>query len=344
MAWCILSKTMKHSIQIALVAIILCGIRLSAEQATSPRVPTDKGGTKSHSAPPQVKADNADPSQHAARSGAPPVINQLESHEKKADTEQLKEDIELQRKLVRATDWLVGVGVLQAVILVVQAVAFFWTLRTIKRQADLMEEAGEDTPGCAQQAIMQTELTQAQLELSHRPWVSADIAIASNLIFDQRGALLMFNVTMSNLGSSVAKHVSLWTEFVVSGVHDLNQAHERLCNIMKQPVNEKSDYGSLLFPGQVVVEPRPVIANQQDIDQALKSGHFKDVGAVGLHLIGCVDYQSSFDPKKHHQTKFVLLVGRIDRQRGTVMGTFEPQNKSYDGIVVTPTMHGASAD
>lgn len=206
------------------------------------------------------------------------------------------------------------------------------------------EEQHEETAAQLRVAQIQTDLTQAQLELSHRPWVSADIAITSSLIFDQRGAVLMLNVTMRNLGSSVAKHVSLWTEFVVSGVHDLNQAHERLCNIMKQPVNEKSDYGSLLFPGQVVIEPRPVIANQQDIDQAVKSGPFKDVEAIGLHLIGCVDYQSSFDPKKHHQTKFVLLVGRIDHERGNIIGTFDPLKKSYDKIVVTPTMHGASAD
>jgi len=254
------------------------------------------------------------------------------------------EDAELQRKLVRFTFWLVIVGGLQVLALIVQAFVFWRTLRAINGQLELMRSAGQDTHDLAQQAVRQTDLTESQLELTHRPWVSVEVAVVSNLIFDERGAVLMLNATMRNLGSSVAKHVSLWTQFVVGGVHDLNQAHESLCNIMKQPVNEKSDYGSLVFPGQVVTEPRPIIASQEDIGQALKNGPFKEVNAIGLHLIGCVDYQSSFDPKKHHQTRFVYLVGRIDEQRNVVMGTFHPLNKSYQRIVLTPTMHGASAD
>jgi hypothetical protein len=211
-------------------------------------------------------------------------------------------------------------------------------------QRNLMEAAGRHTQALAEQAVRQTELTQAQLELSHRPWISVDIAPASPLVFDERGAVLMFNVTMKNVGHSVAKHVSLWMEFVVAGVHDLAETSNRLSNIMKQPVNEHSDYGWLLFPNQLAAEPRPAIAQPSAIQRALESGHFKDVGAIGLHLVGCVDYPSSFDPKKRHQTRFVYLVGRIDEARGVVMGTFEPKAKIYHKIVLTPTGHGASAD
>jgi hypothetical protein len=300
---------------IAVFWLILGVTCLSAEQTTKPNL-TNNGITKSHGIPQQGKRDNNAHTSEEPLENRAPRSDQAKAFEKRADTEPSKEDIELQRKLVKATGWLVGVGILQALILVVQALAFFWTLKTIKLQADLMEEAGKDTHDLALQAVRQTNITQAQLELSHRPWVAADVAVASNLIFDGRGAVLMLNITTRNLGASVAKHVSIWTRFVVAGVHDLNQAQEDLCSIMKQPANENSDYGSLLFPGQAVTEPRPVIATQKDVDDALKNGHFKSVNAIGLHLIGCIDYQSTFDPKKHHQTRFVYLVGRIDRQIG----------------------------
>ena len=256
-----------------------------------------------------------------------------------------EEDVELQGKLVTFTLWLVVVGGLQFAALVVQAIVFWRTLKAIRGQLELMKAGGADTQDLAQQAVRQTELIESQLILSHRPWVAADVAIGSNLVFDQRGAVAAFNVTIRNLGHSVARNVSLWTAFVVAGIQDLNQSHEELCGIMKRPENEKSDYGWMLFPGQQVIEPRPVIANLADVEKGLKTGHFKDVAAIGLHLIGCVDYQSSFDIKKHHQTRFIYLLGRIDPQKGgAVMGTFVPQNKSYDKIILTPTMHGTSAD
>lgn len=175
-------------------------------------------------------------------------------------------------------------------------------------------------------------------------WVAVELSPASDLLFDERGAVLMVNAAMRNVGHSVAKHVSLWTEFVLAGHRELNEAHDKLCNIMKDPRNANSDYGSLLFPNQGFAELRPIIAQAEHVREALQTGHFKEVKAIGLHIIGCVDYQSTFDPKKHHQTKFVYLVGRVDTQRGMVMGTFEPAVKRFQQIVLTPTGHGASAD
>lgn len=311
---------------------LVATVGFSAGQ-TKPLSAPERRVTKSIGTKDAQNASTAQQGQNPATNQVPfvqqPNTPELKTAEKQ-DEKQGDESMKIQRKLAIFTGLLVVVGFLQVVALAWQAWVFLRTLG--------------DTHDLAQQAVRQADLTQAQLQLSHRPWVSADVAVASNLIFDERGAVLMLNITMRNFGHSVAKYASLWTEFVVAGVHDLNQSHERLCNIMKQPVNEKSDYGWLLFPDQLVIEPRPLIANLKDIEQALKSGHFKDVGAVGLHLIGCVDYQSSFDPKKRHQTRFVYLVGRIDQQRNTVMGTFDPHNKFYVKIVLTPTMHGASAD
>jgi hypothetical protein len=323
-----------------LIAMFLTFAGRSASQQTV----TKSKGTAAQIKDKQITEKSVAPKQdHPPECIAEPT-SQTKTAPRASPAAEHSADIEIQGKLARFTFWLVVVGGLQFIALIAQAVVFYRTLRAINRQVSEMQEQRGDTHGLAEQATRQTELTRAQLELSHRPWVSVDVGIASNLVFDQRGATLMLNVKMTNVGHSVAKYVSLWTEFVVLGIHNLNEAHEKLCDIMKQPVNQKSDYGWLLFPGQQVVESRGVIASPQDIAKALEAPAFQGMKAIGLHLIGCVDYQSTFDPTKRHQTRFVYLVGRIDQQRGMVMGAFDPSINFHPNIVITPTMHGTSAD
>jgi hypothetical protein len=52
----------------------------------------------------------------------------------------LSEDQELQRQLVKFTEWLVVVGGLQVLALIVQAFVFWFTLNAIRRQVKIMEE------------------------------------------------------------------------------------------------------------------------------------------------------------------------------------------------------------
>jgi hypothetical protein len=113
---------------------------------------------------------------------------------------------------------------------------------------------------------------------------------------------------------------------------------------MKQPQNENSDYGWLLFPSQKAVEHRPVIASLENVHKAMDMKVFQGLNAVGLHLVGCVDYPSPIDPPKRHQTRFVYSVAYVDTAKGRVMGAFEPSVKMYPNITLLPTMHGTSAD
>jgi hypothetical protein len=208
-----------------------------------------------------------------------------------------------------------------------------------------METSAKHTEDLARQAVRQADLTQKELELAHRPWIAVDIAPSSPIIFDERGCVLMLSVTMTNVGHSVAKHVSLWVGFAILGIDDPIKVRDQLCDIMKQPQNENSDYGWLLFPNQRVVEARPVIASPENVKKAVGGKIFQGLNAIGLHLVGCVDYPSALDPKKRHQSRFVYGVGYADISKGgIVMGAFDPAVKVYQNIVLTPTMHGASAD
>lgn len=211
-------------------------------------------------------------------------------------------------------------------------------------QVRLMETSGSHTEGLARQAVRQADLTQEQLELEHRPWIAVDVAPNSPVVFDERGCVLICNFTLTNVGHSVAKHVSLWTNFAILGLDDPIKARDALCDIMKQPQNQNSEYGWLLFPSQHAVESRPIIANPDKVKQALDKKVFQGFNAIGLHLVGCVDYPSPLDSKKRYQTRFVYLIGYIDTERHCVMGSFDPSTKIYPNIALTPTMHGASAD
>ena len=274
------------------------------------------------------------------------------------DKPAVDENPKIQGALALFTGLLVLVGLLQVIAMIWQGCVLRHTLGAIRHQAQEMkrqrilargqlvaiQEAGAHTEGLARQAVRQTELTQKELELTHRPWIAVDIAPISPLVFDQRGCVMHFNVTMKNVGHSVAKNVSLWTDLAISGIHDPMKVRDELCNIMKRPENENSDYGWLLFPNQQAIEQRPAIKSPADVQKAVEMRLFQGLNAIGLHLVGCVDYPSAFDPKRHHQTRFVYLVGYVDPAKGFAMGAFDPAVKAHYNIILTPTGHGASAD
>jgi hypothetical protein len=197
-----------------------------------------------------------------------------------------------------------------------------------------------------QRGVMQGQLDtmKGQMELEHRPWVAVHIEPSSAILFDQRGCVLMCKVTMTNVGHSVAKHVSLWTDFALLGTENPMEVRNKLCDVMRHPQNENSDYGWLLFPGQWAVEQRPIIAVPERVNKALENKTFQGLNAIGLHLVGCIDYPSLTDQKKRHQTRFEYIVSFVDATRGLTIGAFDPSKQTYQPIVLTPTMHGASAD
>ena len=180
-----------------------------------------------------------------------------------------------------------------------------------------------------QRGVMQEQLDtmKGQLELEHRPWVAVNVEPSSPIVFDERGCVLMCKVTMTNVGRSVAKHVSLWTDFALLGTENPIEVRDKLCDIMRQPQNESSDYGWLLFPNQSAVEQRPLIASPERVKKALENKTFQGMNAIGLHLVGCVDYPSLLGQQKRHQTRFVYNVSFIDTTRGASRELLIPPKK-----------------
>jgi len=234
------------------------------------------------------------------------------------------------------------------------------TLNEIKRQADTMEAQFKEgressaamlsaiekqavhTEALAKQAVRQADLTHEQIMLANRPWIAVDATPASSLVFNESGCSMMLKVTTQNVGQSVAKHISIWADFAITGIHNPNEVLGRLCAVPNDSMNTASDYGDLLFPNQTRVQQRPAIANPEDIQKAIDIDALRGTAGIGLHVVGCVNYQSSLDPQIWHQTTFVFILGRPDH-KGLVVGGFDPRANAYDRLILMPTGHGASA-
>jgi len=230
----------------------------------------------------------------------------------------------------------------------------WWTLRTIKRQADTMEkqladakESGKHTEELAKQAVRQADLTKLQLDISHRPWIAIEsIAVASDLTFNEQGCILVLNLQIRNVGGAIAKHVINFVDYAVGGVADIRDVTAKVIEVLKKPIPPELDHGKLLFPGEADLSQYPVVIRSEHIETALKSGHFKEQKGIGFELIVCFDYQSTIDPGVHHQTRRTYGVAEIPEGGGALMGIFRPAVKVYPAqrIAIFYRGYGAHID
>lgn len=243
---------------------------------------------------------------------------------------------------------------LLALVGIFQILLLKWTWDQIKRQADTMQEqatdakeSGKHTEELARQAVRQTELTQLQLELTHRPWIAIEsIAAASDLVFNEQGCVLFLNLQIRNVGGSIAKHVINFVDYAVGGVTNLRDVTARVVEVLKRPIPPELDHGKLLFPGETDVSQYPVVIRPEHIKEALKSGHFAIQEGFGFELIVCFDYQSTIDPGVHHQTRRTYGVAEIPEGGGALMGIFRPAAKVYPAqrIAIFYRGYGAHVD
>jgi len=224
----------------------------------------------------------------------------------------------------------------------------------IKRQANTMQgqaqdakEAGAHTETLALQAVRQSDLTQRQLELTHRPWIAIESALpASDLVFDERGGVLMLNIQIRNVGNSIAKHIINFVDYAVGGVTEMRDVTMRVIGNLKTPIPPELDHGKLLFPGQADLSQYAMVIRPEHIEKALKSGHFKDQKGIAFDLLVCYDYQSNIDPGIHHQTRCTFGVAKAPPGGGPLMGIFLPSAKVYPAqqMVFLYRGFGAHAD
>src|SRR5712691_1275469 len=122
---------------------------------------------------------------------------------------------------------------------------------TAKIQADIAARAAKAT----EDAI---NVSAKQLELSERPWVSAQIKVYKPLTIDEKGGHIGITVVLKNTGNSVALDVRFAGDVIT--VLNLDQGYQGaiaagyagLCERLRKRAEgePRSFSGSILFPGE----------------------------------------------------------------------------------------------
>jgi hypothetical protein len=186
------------------------------------------------------------------------------------------------------------------------------------------------------------EAIQAETFQEERPWISVDVAPASNFAFDQNGGgALALDVTLRNHGHSVAQYINVETDLVI-GDEQWPAVQKRICGIPRDPINAKSVYGYLLFPEQTIKAREAAAVTGERVRQALAGSLFKISNFISVDLVICVDYRSVLEAT-HHQTRRTLGLGYPDHIRKILMGAFIP-GREYRDLEFTPLLQGDSAD
>jgi len=174
----VFERVMKYSLLAALPCFLLCSICLRAQQATNSKIPTDKRIAKRDGTAPQVKTDKPGEREQATPNMTPPVPNHETPEQAKSDADQARENIEIQEKLVTATDWLAVLGALQIAVLIVQATVYFGTLRTLNKQTEATKVAADAARDGAKAARENAELAIRNTELlieKERPRITVTV-------------------------------------------------------------------------------------------------------------------------------------------------------------------------
>lgn len=174
-------------------------------------------------------------------------------------------------------------------------------------------------------ALQSLDTARRQMELSERPWVTAEVALTRPIAFIEGYARDGgVEVTVKNVGHSVATDVLVAAEVMLypdltkdlwphPGPREIEMRRKRLCEMSGWGVG-----GSVIFPEQQeVITPQARIfmtdsVEERAFDLPSESGKF-----VYPLLIGCVSYRSTFLMKRH-VTGFIYTMSSPAHREGYI--------------------------
>ncbi len=202
----------------------------------------------------------------------------------------------------------------------------------------------EETKALAETAKIQANAAAKQLELSERPWLSAQISVYQPLTIDEKGGRMGIRAMLKNTGHSVALDVRFSGDIITlltPGLDTITAGYAGLCErLRKRAEGEPSGFsGSILFPGEQLQIGALTDISRENIEAGLKTSQAE--GKLSFALITCIDYRFAFAPG-HHQTRYVFHLGQ-PLPTGGFMGFFDPKNLPND-LHLIPSYIGNSAD
>ena len=228
-----------------------------------------------------------------------------------------------------------------------QAVMFFFQLRIMRdgmKDATIAAQAARDGAIAANAANL---LNREIFVASQRPWLDAEVVLASGFRCDGKTGIVDIQVTVRNVGKVPAFNIvcrSLTFPNMEVG-SDLDH-YRRLSESMKSQTVRGTGFGRMLFPEKEIPISRAWTAatwHQSNIDIGNAKGATLQMGALGICI--CVDYLSAVDDR-HYQAGFIywLMTKAPDDEPGTWMGfALDVGNIPQDRLWLAPHPLGSQA-
>ena len=190
----------------------------------------------------------------------------------------------------------------------------------------------------AEAAKQSADTGQSELELSKRPWISAEFSIIGPLTIDNEGAHLTVQVTPDNVGNSPAvkgvEQISMYAAFLT--YPDPRQVRQAVCNEAEaasaNAQNFRNQHLKTWFVGKQPPEAHRLNISREEIKKAAidtPRSLFHNLPLKGnVYSIGiayCVAYFPSFKEVQYH-TGYVLDLFRYQKAPPGENLSFQPEN------------------
>jgi len=152
------------------------------------------------------------------------------------------------------------------------------------------------------------ETLRRTLEVNQRPWVSADVAIAGPLTFDQNNdgeSHIPLKITLKNNGLALAQNIRVFPIFYAGDIPHItrDEIEETRC---RKPRNDTGALQFTLFPGQTRSEIVAPALTPEEVTET-KSAMVKNPFAFGPAIVVCISYRATINNALHFTTAFFLL-------------------------------------
>jgi|HubBroStandDraft_6_1064221.scaffolds.fasta_scaffold23453_1 hypothetical protein len=178
-----------------------------------------------------------------------------------------------------------------------------------------------------------------QLELSERPWIRVDLQLNGPLTFDKNGLNTSSTITMTNIGNSVATHMSGNSELILQPFGPetgfLRAKQDALCKSLEN-MNERYG-GDSLFPRGVTSRYPQVAIPRGELEEAGKAAaKYGATQRITPIIIGCAVYKSTFGDTTYFTAMALFVLGKGENGVGTPISIKDtaiiPMNEVFTGI------------
>jgi hypothetical protein len=171
-----------------------------------------------------------------------------------------------------------------------------------------------------------------QLAATQRPWVKVDsIRPISDLVFENGEGRIDLLITVSNKGNSPGLRVRVNVKLVASNQINLLQEQQTFAAVFRRnPVQNELRPELTSWPGDTIAFPVRAWLSSVEMPRFKPLADNTPFPITLLTIVGCVDYEFSFD-SGHHQTGIIF-----DLRKNTLYprSRFGPIYSDVDGAIL----------